>query len=328
MDFVKAMILYLSLTYAVGIGTALPMDESQRPAPTAAVTEAQTSGDPLVIGTLVSTPPPPTKEPVPTITPNRAYKTLRLNSKGPEVRQLQERLKELGYLSGNIDGVYGAQTKNAVRAFQKANGLSADGDAGPYTLTVLYESPNVMPNPAVMTPTPEPTATPNADGLVPMPETAVSGWNLVHTPTVLLDGVPLTLVTEDGRTRAPSLWDRGGGEIVVALDELAAAAVWGWVADAGENLSLQALGYDLDAQMMPSAQAEKAGTRQYCDAYALTDSGESVALSQGDLMSEDGRWYASLDFLRTAMNAEVTWDAEENTLLLNIPIKRVGSSTD
>lgn len=52
-------------------------------------------------------------------------------------RGIQQRLKELGYYKGNVDGVYGNQTRNAVIAFQKANGLVADGIVGEKTAKVL-----------------------------------------------------------------------------------------------------------------------------------------------------------------------------------------------
>lgn len=58
-------------------------------------------------------------------------------SSGPLVKQLQERLQEKGFNPGNIDGVFGLGTKSAVRAFQKANGLEADGMVGPATWKAL-----------------------------------------------------------------------------------------------------------------------------------------------------------------------------------------------
>lgn len=58
----------------------------------------------------------------------------KMGSRGNEVRNIQTRLKNWGYYTGNIDGIYGTQTKNAVIAFQKKNNLSADGIAGPKTL--------------------------------------------------------------------------------------------------------------------------------------------------------------------------------------------------
>ncbi|MFR2019873.1 MAG: peptidoglycan-binding domain-containing protein [Christensenellales bacterium] len=47
---------------------------------------------------------------------------------------MQERLIELNYLSGVADGVFGAETQNALTAFQTRNGLTADGTAGASTL--------------------------------------------------------------------------------------------------------------------------------------------------------------------------------------------------
>lgn len=58
-------------------------------------------------------------------------------SSGSEVRQIQTRLKSWGYYKGNVDGVYGTQTKNAVIYFQKSNGLTADGIAGTATLRAI-----------------------------------------------------------------------------------------------------------------------------------------------------------------------------------------------
>ncbi len=58
-------------------------------------------------------------------------------SRGTEVRQIQTKLKNWGYYSGSVDGIYGSQTQEAVRYFQRKNGLSADGIAGPATLKAM-----------------------------------------------------------------------------------------------------------------------------------------------------------------------------------------------
>lgn len=55
-------------------------------------------------------------------------------SRGQEVTNIQTRLKQWGYYTGSVDGVYGAKTAEAVKKFQRANGLTADGIAGPATL--------------------------------------------------------------------------------------------------------------------------------------------------------------------------------------------------
>ena len=58
-------------------------------------------------------------------------------SRGSEVTQIQTKLKRWGYYNGNIDGIYGTQTVNAVKYFQRKNGLTVDGIAGPNTLKAM-----------------------------------------------------------------------------------------------------------------------------------------------------------------------------------------------
>ena len=58
-------------------------------------------------------------------------------SRGSEVTQIQTKLKRWGYYKGNIDGIYGSQTVEAVKYFQRKNGLSVDGIAGPKTLQAM-----------------------------------------------------------------------------------------------------------------------------------------------------------------------------------------------
>ena len=58
-------------------------------------------------------------------------------SSGPTVSEIQTRLKNWGYYSGSVDGVYGSQTEKAVRWFQQKNGLQADGQVGDKTLAAL-----------------------------------------------------------------------------------------------------------------------------------------------------------------------------------------------
>ena len=55
----------------------------------------------------------------------------RRGSSGETVKKIQRRLSDWGYYSGAVDGVYGARTEEAVKKFQKKNGLTADGVAGP-----------------------------------------------------------------------------------------------------------------------------------------------------------------------------------------------------
>lgn len=66
-----------------------------------------------------------------------AVAVLRKGSKGNEVKEVQRRLKQWGYYSGGVDGVFGAGTRAAVIAFQKKNGLTADGVVGKATYKAL-----------------------------------------------------------------------------------------------------------------------------------------------------------------------------------------------
>ncbi len=61
----------------------------------------------------------------------------KLGSRGDEVRSIQKKLKNLGYYTGSVDGIYGVSTQSAVKAFQKNCGITADGIAGPKTLLYL-----------------------------------------------------------------------------------------------------------------------------------------------------------------------------------------------
>lgn len=67
---------------------------------------------------------------------------------GDVVVQIQTRLKNWGYYFGNVDGVYGGKTEEAVRYFQRKNGLSADGQVGNQTLAALGISPTNTAVPA------------------------------------------------------------------------------------------------------------------------------------------------------------------------------------
>lgn len=65
---------------------------------------------------------------------------LKEGAKGQEVRELQQRLQDLGYYTRTVDGTFGAGTTAALKDFQKANGLSTDGIAGPKTMEILNSS--------------------------------------------------------------------------------------------------------------------------------------------------------------------------------------------
>ena len=138
-------------------------------------TPAPDAGETIAVITTA----PATSTPTPTtapMTPSPTPKSLQLGFKNSdEVKALQKRLKELGYYKGSIDGDFGENTEKAVRAFQKANGLTADGKAGEKTLeklnsknAVTYKQAHATATPKVtakptrkVTATPKPTSTPN-----------------------------------------------------------------------------------------------------------------------------------------------------------------------
>jgi peptidoglycan hydrolase-like protein with peptidoglycan-binding domain len=60
----------------------------------------------------------------------------------PSVKAIQKALKNAGYTPGTIDGKMGKQTREAIRAFQKANNLKVDGKVGKKTWEVLKEYSN------------------------------------------------------------------------------------------------------------------------------------------------------------------------------------------
>jgi len=92
------------------------------------------------------------------------YRPLNANARGEEVRLLQEKLKELGYYSGNITGNYQEGTVAAVKEFQAACGIAASGVADVKTQEKLYglavrptPTPSPIPSPTpVRTPSPTP----------------------------------------------------------------------------------------------------------------------------------------------------------------------------
>ena len=67
-------------------------------------------------------------------------------SSGDTVREIQTRLQNWGYYNGAVDGVYGSGTEEAVRLFQRKNGLSVDGQVGNQTLAALGITPSSSGN--------------------------------------------------------------------------------------------------------------------------------------------------------------------------------------
>ena len=111
-----------------------------------------------------TTPEPPVYTYDGTRPPEGEIRSLNLGKEGADVYWLQMKLKEMGFYTGTVTGQYREGTQKAVKAYQRARGLSQDGNAGRQTLNKLYQevvqanaTPTPMPTP---TPTPTPTQTP------------------------------------------------------------------------------------------------------------------------------------------------------------------------
>ncbi len=72
-----------------------------------------------------------------TQTPTSVFTAVKMGNRGTTVREIQNMLIELGYMSGTADGIFGTKTYKAVCSFQRKNGLSTDGVVGTTTYNVL-----------------------------------------------------------------------------------------------------------------------------------------------------------------------------------------------
>lgn len=88
----------------------------------------------------------------PTATPTTGYTQLSFGSTGQAVAEMQQRLIDLGYLSGSADGLYYQATVEAVKAFQEALGWTPTGIASTDVLAVLFSSAAPSKTPASSTP--------------------------------------------------------------------------------------------------------------------------------------------------------------------------------
>ncbi len=119
--------------------------------------------------TLVPVPTPSPEQsvpgqatPAPTIGSVEFTKKLQRGSTGSKVKQLQNRLTELGFYNGPISGNYMNQTRDAVSAFQQHNALTVDGITGKETWDMIFNSQDVSNASATPKPTPIPTPIPYA----------------------------------------------------------------------------------------------------------------------------------------------------------------------
>ena len=205
MDLMKTLLIYMSATMALAVNSTAAPKETPVPTPAATAivetVDTQAENPEKVPAVAVTNAAKPTAQitpaPVPTITPNvKAYHNLTMGTKGKEVKKLQEKLIEKGYLpEGSADGAYGRQTYNAVKKFQYYNGLKADGIAGRATQTNLFENPEMVDNPEKTeeTETPAPEANSVVMLATPAPaETAAPEATDTPEPEATADEVPAT----------------------------------------------------------------------------------------------------------------------------------------
>ena len=205
MDFLQTLLVYMAATLTIAVeSTSTPSVTpvpTPSPEPTAAAVETVSEIPSLAPTATPTATVSVTPVPVPTITPNRAYRNLKMGDRGAEVKRLQERLIELGYMpEGTADGAYGGQTRTAVRRFQYYNGLTVDGIAGRATQTNLFENPDAARYPGETTPAPTAEETPEAAETAEAPVTAEPKPTQAPDPTV----TPVTVSARPEQTEAPA----------------------------------------------------------------------------------------------------------------------------
>jgi sulfite reductase alpha subunit-like flavoprotein len=116
--------LVVVLLIGLALGGVFSSGKSSPPAPLFTITTHQSTTTPKTSTT------PATGVAAPTT-------ALKPGDSGQQVKVLQHALAHLGYSPGTIDGQYGPSTTQAVKSFQTAHGLTADGVAGPKTIAAL-----------------------------------------------------------------------------------------------------------------------------------------------------------------------------------------------
>ena len=340
MDFLKTLLIYMGLTVVSTVQEGpLPQDvPTPTLAPTAVVEVATEVPEQLMVfATEVPNEVPITPAPYPTITPNLSYANLEAGDRGKNVRKLQERLIELGYLpEGEADGAYGEKTRQAVKQFQRNNGLTADGVAGDATQTFLYQYEYVVSNfpaipatPPPPTPTPtlqsQQTAVPTVPGSVPEADAQLNLTRVENAAVVMLDGgLPLTVTRVEGdelKAYYPRVYLDVDGRRVVSFSDLC-AAISGWALTCHDDGSadFSGAGYGLHFTFKG-------------DEVTVTLGDETIPLTKGDVLREtaDGKvteLFVTEDFLKNALHASVIWDADEETLMLDVPDRSVKQDND
>jgi peptidoglycan hydrolase-like protein with peptidoglycan-binding domain len=144
--------------------------------------------------------------------------TLKQGSSGPDVRDLQQQLQDLGFDPNGVDGTFGPGTKAAVIAFQNSRGLTADGIVGPNTLAALQAAAGgTSGGGATASSAAGGAASVGAAGAAPAMAVNVS----VNAVAKMFPGVPITNIQENLPFVLQALNDTGLGDKDMILMALA-----------------------------------------------------------------------------------------------------------
>lgn len=331
MDFLKTLLAYMALLTTLGVQEGPAPETIATPTPL----PQHITASPVPFQTAAPTATPaPTNTPGPEITPNRRYTQVSFGNSGANVKKLQNRLIELGYMpKGSADSAYGYQTYNAVKAFQKANGLAVDGVAGPKTLTILYEDPNVV---AVVEATVVPTASPTPS-LPPLATPGASAEQAAENAAPAVSSAALTPVDgayiisgTDGKTLyyetlvdgqpalvKPDLWLTASGTPVMSLAQLTDCMEgWTLMGSSADGLyALNACGYTVSIHLK-------------ADGLSVLVDGETVVIPAEDVLLQNDTLYVTDSFLRAALKADTVYDADEKSLVVFFKDKSVAEAQD
>lgn len=364
MDFLKTLLAYMALMATLGVQEG----PAPQTVPTPTPLPAHMTATPMPHTTAAPTATPgPSAAAGPALTPNKRYEKVEFGDKGTNVKKLQNRLIELGFMpKGSADGQYGYQTYNAVKDFQRANGLEVDGVAGPITLTYLYENPNIV-TPAEPTAVPTATPTPSLPPLVSQTTTTTAAQQVVTAVTV----APVQAATA-APTAAPTAEPTAAptAEPVSATLEAIAPAYPDALVLLENAYIISGTSGDLlsfkdtaaGATVLPNLWQNEFGAIVVslpqladCLGWSLQGSGENYTLKacgytislqfqsgslmvlvdnvpvyipEEDALLHEGTIFISEGFLRTALGASTVYDLDENALVLFLKDKSVANAQD